>query len=200
MCAEDHGMRQVFRGMVMIAGLAVGVWPLAAPAQMAGQGHGMGHHHGADGTGHDEVTMPGLRGLDAAPEESADMATMFRNFRHLDRTVTNLPNGIRTVTASDKPEVMEALIRHVTGMIARVEDGRDPQVFIQSPTLDIFFARGDEFQTRIEITEDGIVVVQTAEAPELVEALHLHAAEVTDMAERGMAAVHERMMIQRPAQ
>jgi hypothetical protein len=28
----------------------------------------------------------------------------------------------------------------------------------------------------------------------LVEALHLHAAEVTDMADRGMAAVHDAMM------
>ncbi|SMX37848.1 hypothetical protein [Maliponia aquimaris] len=190
-------MRHAFQSLAA-AMLLAALLPDAAPAQMAGQGHGMGHHHGADGTGHDEVNMPGLRGLDALPEESADMATLFRNVRTFDRTVSNLPNGIRTVTASDDPEVMAALLRHVAEMITRVEEGRDPQVFIQSPTLDVFFARGDEIRTEIEITDDGIVVVQTAEAPDLVEALHLHAAEVSDMAQRGMAAVHERMMTQRP--
>ncbi|WP_323769476.1 hypothetical protein [Antarctobacter sp.] len=154
----------------------------------------MGLHHGADGTGHDEMTMPGLRGLDASPEESAELAVMFRNFQKIERSVTNLPNGIRTVTTSSDPEVMDILVSHVAGMIGRVDEGRDPQVFIQSPTLDIFFARGDEIETEIEITEEGIVVIQTSEAPEMVDALQVHAAEVSDMAARGMAAVHEMMM------
>lgn len=179
----------------VFSGLAVGML-LAVPAasQMSGHGHGMGLHHGADGTGHDEVNMPGLRGLDATPEESAELAVMFRNFQTIDRTVTNLPDGIRTVTRSSDPDVMQALVSHVAGMISRVEEGRDPKVLIQSPTLDIFFARGAEIATEIEINEEGIVVVQTARAPELVEALHVHAAEVTAMADRGMAAVHEMMM------
>lgn len=165
-----------------------------ATSQMAGHGPGMGLHHGADGTGHDEMTMPGLRGLDASPEESAELAVMFRNFQKIERSVTNLPNGIRTVTTSSDPEVMDILVSHVAGMIGRVDEGRDPQVFIQSPTLDIFFARGDEIETEIEITEEGIVVIQTSEAPEMVDALQVHAAEVSDMAARGMAAVHEMMM------
>ncbi|SNT19747.1 hypothetical protein [Antarctobacter heliothermus] len=169
---------------------------LAFPAlsQMAGHGHGMGMHHGADGTGHDMVTMPGLRGLDASPEESAELAEMFRNFQKIERGVTNLPNGIRTVTSSSDAAVMDILVSHVAGMIARVEEGRDPQVFVQSPTLDIFFARGNEITTEIEITEAGIVVTQTSDVPELVDALQVHAAEVSDMAARGMAAVHEMMM------
>ena len=175
--------------------LAAGLWmPGQVAAQMAGHGHGMGAHHGADGTGHDEVTMPGLRGLDASPEESAEMALMFRGFRTIERRVTNLPDGIRTVTLSTDPQVMEALVSHVAGMIARVEEGRDPQVFVQSPTLDLFFVRGAEITTEIDITDEGIIVRQTAESPDLVEALQTHAAEVTDMADRGMAAVHERMM------
>ncbi|OWU84347.1 hypothetical protein ATO6_13795 [Oceanicola sp. 22II-s10i] len=160
-------------------------------------GHGAGHGHGADGTGHDEVNMPGLRGVDATPEESAEMAVMFRNFRTMNRTVEILPDGIRTVTSSSDPEVMEALVSHVTGMIARVEEGRDPQVIIQSPTLDLLFQRGDRIRTEIEVTDAGIVVTQTSDDPEVVATLQTHAEEVSDMADRGMAAVHERMM-QRP--
>ncbi|RYH10710.1 hypothetical protein EU800_07375 [Tropicimonas sp. IMCC6043] len=156
-------------------------------------GPGM-HGHGAFGAGHDEVTMPGLRGLNATPEESAELAVMFRNFPTISRVVTNLPDGIRTVTRSSDPAVMDVLVSHVAGMIGRVEEGDDPQILIQSPTLDIFFARGDRIESDISVTDDGIVVVQTSEDPELVEALQVHAAEVSAMADRGMQAVHEMMM------
>lgn len=158
-----------------------------------GMGHGM-HHHGADGRGHDEINMPGLRGLNASDEETAEIALLFRKFETLSRIVTNLPNGIRTETSSTDDAVREALISHVAGMIARVETGDDPQIMIQSPTLDIFFARGDRIESEIEVTETGIVVRQTSEDPDVVEALQVHAAEVTAMAERGMQAVHEMMM------
>jgi hypothetical protein len=89
---------------------------------------------------------------------------------------------------------MDALISHTTGMIARVERGDDPQIMIQSPTLDIFFQRGEGISSEIAVTEEGIVVVQTSADPEVVAALHLHVAEVSDMGARGMDAVHERMM------
>lgn len=138
--------------------------------------------------------MPGLRGLNATKDESAELELMFRGFQSISREVTELPDGIRTVTRSSDPEVMDALVSHVIGMIARVEAGDDPQIFIQSPTLDVFFARGSALLSTIEVTEEGIVVVQTSDDDELVEALHIHAAEVTAMADRGMAAVHEMMM------
>lgn len=184
-------------GTIVCAG-SLGVMGLShwsANAKM--HGHGTGHGmlgHGADGTGHDEVNMPGLRGLNASPEESAELAVMFRNFQTLSREVVELPNGIRTVTRSSDEVVMNALVNHVVGMIRRVEQGNDPQIFIQSPTLDIFFLRGGSIVTDIEVTEEGIVVVQTSDDPELVTALQVHAAEVSDMAARGMLAVHEAMM------
>lgn len=166
-----------------------------AVAQMAGHGGGGMHRHGAGGMmQHDMTNMPGLRGLDATPEESAELAVMFNNFQLIDRTVENLPNGIRTITNSSDEEVMANLVSHVTGMINRVEEGRDPQIFIQSPTLDVFFLKGDRIETEIDITDEGIVVVQTSDDPELVEALQVHAAEVTDLANRGMEAVHDAMM------
>jgi len=79
-------------------------------------------------------------------------------------------------------------------MIARVEANDDPQVIIQSPTLDVFFMRGENIETEIEVIENGIAVTQTSSDQELVAALHRHAAEVSDMVDRGMQAVHERMM------
>ncbi len=186
--------RKLARMIAVSTLLAVGAFLVStslAPAQMMGNGR---HMHGADGMGHDERTMPGLRGLDATPEESAELGVMFRNFETLSRKVTNLPDGIRTVTSSSDEEVMANLVSHVTGMINRVEEGRDPQIMIQSPTLDIFFVRGDAIHSEIEVTDEGIVVVQTSKDPEIVAALQKHAGEVSDMAARGMQAVHEMMM------
>lgn len=151
----------------------------------------MMHRHG-DG-GHDMMTMPGLRGVDTTDLESGEMMVMFRHFSEIERSVENLPDGIRTVTSSTNPMVMEALVSHVTGMINRVEEGRDPQVIIQSPTLTPIFAGRGKIETEIEITDEGVVVIQTSDDPEMVALLQTHAAEVTDMAERGMQAVHDRM-------
>lgn len=174
--------------------IALALWLLGPnPAEAQMSGHGM-HRHGADGSGHDTVNMPGLRGLNATPEESAELAMMFRGFETISREVINLPDGIRTITRSSDEDVMNALVSHVVGMIARVEDGDDPQIMIQSPTLDVLFMRGHAIETEIEVTDVGIVVVQTSQDPELVEALQIHAAEVSDMADRGMQAVHEMMM------
>ena len=180
-------------GAVAVLALAGGFYAFSGHGAYA-QMHGGMHGHGADGTGHDMVNMPGLRGVDATPEESAELAVMFNNFPQITREVTNLPNGIRTVTFSPDEEVMGVIVSHVVGMINRVEEGRDPQVFIQSPTLDILFERRESIQTDIDMTDAGIAVIQTSDDPEVVAALQTHAAEVTDMADRGMQAVHEAMM------
>ncbi len=107
---------------------------------------------------------------------------------------TTLPDGIRTITWSEDEKVMAVVVSHVVGMIGRVEEGRDPKVFIQSPTLDILFERREKIATTIETTDEGIVVVQTSDDQEVVAALQTHAAEVSDMVDRGMQAVHEAMM------
>lgn len=181
--------------VILVTALVVagGGYAFSQSGMMHGHGSGMAHH-GADGTGHDEVNMPGLRGENATDRESEELAIMFRNFEKIDREVENLPNGIRTITSSKDEDVMAVLASHVIGMIDRVNEGDDPKIFIQSPTLDIFFKRGEEIETQIDMTDDGIIVVQTSDNPDIVEALHVHAAEVTAMADRGMAAVHEMMM------
>ncbi len=180
--------RTVWRvGLVVAFGAAV--YGGASMAQnMHRHGHGGGH------TVHDEVNMPGLLGENASPEESAEIAMLFRAFDTITREVENLPNGIRTTTRSSDAVVMDALVNHAVGMIDRVGRLDDPKIRIQSPTLDIFFVRGEAIYSEVEMTDDGLVVLQTSEDPLVVAALHTHAAEVTAMADRGMAAVHEMMM------
>jgi hypothetical protein len=194
---KKYGKTRIVIGLIALEALATGgVFYFKGNTlyMMSHHMSGGGHMHGADGTGHDEINMPGLRGENATPEESAELAVMFRNFGTITREVTNLPNGIRTVTRSSDEEVMNQLVSHVFGMIRRVEDKDDPKILIQSRTLDVFFQRGDKIESEIELTDEGIVVTQTSQDTELVAALQEHAAEVTDMADRGMEAVHEKMM------
>lgn len=172
----------------VVLGVGAGGYVLAQ--HMHGSGHGHAMHE------HDEVTMPGLRGENASAQESEELALLFRKFETLSREVENLPNGIRTVTRSSDQEVMDALISHAVGMIDRVHAKDDPKIIIQSPTLDAFFLHGDEIVSDVSVEDEGLVVIQTSDNPEVVAAMQIHAAEVTAMVDRGMAAVHDMMMEQ----
>ena len=154
-------------------------------------GHNSQNH--AKGHMHDEVNMPGLQGRDTTPEEVSDLRTMFQQHSEIERTVSNLPNGITTFTSSANTEVQDAIVSHVSMMVTRLAEGRNPEVIIQSPTLDALFDFQDEIETEIERTSDGVKVVQTSENVEVAHLLQAHAAEVSDMSARGMAAVHQRM-------
>ena len=156
-------------------------------------------HHGSSEEGqvnhsHDEVNMPGLQGKDTTENEVDDLKTIFKNHKQITRTVENISNGITTTTETTDDKLRDALVSHVVAMVARLEEKRDPKIIIQSPTLDKLFAESDAIQTNITMTELGIVVTQTSTNPIVVKTLQTHAAEVSNMANRGMEAVHERML------
>ena len=135
-----------------------------------------------------------LSGRDTTRAEVEEMRAMFMRHPDITRSVTNLPDGIETLTESTDPDLTAAIVGHVVKMVERMEDGRDPMVPIQSPTLKILFERGDSITTEMTPTDTGIRVIQTSTDPEVVAALQTHAAEVSDLAARGMAAVHDSMM------
>ena len=173
--------------VVLALGIAsAGAWSSAQNMHSGGHGQGAAHLH-------DEATMLGVRGENATTEESAEIATLFRGFGTITREVEDLPDGIITITRSTDVAVREALISHSIGMIDCVDQLDDPKILIQSPTLSIFFLRGAAITLSSDIIDDGLVVVQTSDDPEVVAALHAHAAEVKAMTERGMAAVQEMM-------
>ena len=116
-------------------------------------------HHGTSGAAskatmqghmHDEMTMPGLNGTDTTETEVADLRTIFQQHMEIERRVTNLPNGISTFTASQNPAVRAAIVSHVSMMVTRLAEGRNPEVIIQSPTLDALFDVHEEIETEIK--------------------------------------------------
>jgi len=143
---------------------------------------------------HDEINMPGLQGEDITDQEIDDLKNLFQNHQEITRIVENLPNGIKTLTTTPNEELRESLVDHVTMMITRLQEEKNPKVFIQSPTLDELFQHYDVIDTEIELTDEGVALIQTSEDPQVVALLQKHAAEIVDMVDRGMEAVHERMM------
>jgi hypothetical protein len=200
-------------GGIAAATLLVGGWALAqsvghGPGGMMGMRGQMGPGmHGQMGPGMQGQMGPGMRGQmgpgmmgmgmmggNATASELSDLHEMFSDHDKIKRTVTNLPDGIRTVTESDDPKLAETIKKHVAEMGTRVDEGRDPGLPIETPALHAIFDHKDKIKTAYEVTEKGIVVVQTSTDATAVKALQDHAAEVTDLAKRGMVAAHEAMM------
>ena len=201
---------------LLIAGVAAGAmliggWALAqtahpGPGGMRGMGPGMhgGMGPGMMGMGPGMMGMgPGKMGMgsgmmgmqgSATPAEHGDIRDLFLNHDQIKRTVTNLPDGIRTVTESDDPQVAAVIKKHVADMGQRVEGARDPGLPIESAALHAIFRNKDKIKSSYEVTEKGVAVVQTSTDPEVVKALQDHAAEVSDLVARGMIAAHEAMM------
>ena len=158
--------------------------------------HGMqssNQHHKGGQHIHDEVNMPGLQGKDTTKQEVSDLKEIFRSHKGIRRDVSNISNGIITTTEAEDETLREAIISHVSMMVTRLQEGKNPEVIIQSATLDALFEVYDEIDTEIELTEMGVKVIQTSANPQVVNLLQTHAAEVSDMSKRGMRAVHERM-------
>ena len=167
-----------------------------AASQFMSMQHYVGHMQDEAATGamqHDEVNTPMLNGVDTTESEVSELKALFQNHKDITRSVELLPNGIKTLTETKDEELRAALVGHSAGMITRVEQGKNPQIPIQSLTLKTLFEGRNTIVTEIEITDYGIAIIQTATDTKVVAALQEHALEVSDLAERSMEAVHEQM-------
>jgi hypothetical protein len=161
--------------------------------------------HGPDGMGPGIMQMgrgrmgmgSGMMGMNhgsVSPTEMSVIHELFANHDRIKRTVTNLPDGIRTVTESDDPRIAELIKTHVASMGERVEAGNDPGLPIESPALHSIFRDKDKISTTYETIATGVIVVQTSADPATVAALQQHASEVSDFVKGGMAAMRSAMM------
>jgi hypothetical protein len=153
----------------------------------------------ASAQGHGRMDMMGM-GTMGMGRDSATMAQMrvvhelVVNNTRIERTVTNLPNGIRTVTTSADPALARLIKDHVLTMDQRVTRGDDPGLPMESEALRAIFRGKDGVRTVTDTIANGIIVVQTSSDSSIVAALQQHAAEVTDLVRRGMPAMREAMM------
>ena len=158
------------------------VGPASARAQQPGGMRGMGP--GMMGMAHDSATMALMMGSHQ----------LVLNHDRIKRTVTNLPNGVQTVTESDDPKVAALIKEHVATTVQRVQKGDDPRLPMETPAVHSIFTNNEKIRTSTETTAKGVVVVQTSDDSATVAALQKHASEVSELVEGGMAAMHASMM------
>lgn len=158
---------------------------LAQPFGMAGQA----------GVGHGPMAGPVAMLTQQDAGSAADMNLVHEllfNHGKIKRSVTRLPDGIRTVTESDDPQVAQAIKAHVASMSQRLESGREFNIF--SKTLPVLFDQRDKIRSKVVVTDKGSVVTRTSSDPQVVAALQGHAAEVSELVQDGMVAMRRGMM------
>jgi hypothetical protein len=179
---------------VLTVAIGVGFYAFAAHSQDRPGFGPFGMHRMGPGM---MAMGPGMMGMahdEATKSQLQVIHTMLINHDRITRTVTNLPNGIRTVTESDDPVLAGQIKTHVAEMGKRVGAGDDPGLPIESEALHSIFRNKDNIHTTYETTAKGIVVVQTSDDAKTVAVLQSHAAEVTDLVHGGMAALQTAMM------
>ncbi len=135
-----------------------------------------------------------------AGRDSSSMAMMrlvhemVMNHHKIRRTVTNLPNGVRTVTESDDAAMQAVLREHVATTGELVRTSHDPNMPMETATLRGVLRNGANITRRVERTAKGVIVIETSKDSATIALVQRHAAEVTDLVDRGMVAMHEAMM------
>jgi len=116
----------------------------------------------------------GQFGKDAA--HKADMELfhfLLDNRKEITRKVTNLPNGIETLTESANPKIVEKLQAHVESMYKRVEERRP--IHARDPLFAEIFRNADKIKMKLEKTKSGVKVVETSEDAYVAKLIQAHA-------------------------
>jgi hypothetical protein len=133
---------------------------------------------------------PGMMGA-----TSADMSIymeMFNRHNEIRRTVEEIPGGVRTTTESDSPDLAALLHTHVPSMYAHVDQGTE--IMCMSQSLPTLFRRPADYHRQLTVTPKGVVAVETADDPDLAQAIRAHAREITGFVHDGMPAMMRGMM------
>lgn len=166
------------RHIQRVAILAIAAWAGSAGAVGAQPPGGM------MGGRHDSTTMKSMPAIHEL---------LMRHDR-IQRTVTDLPDGVRTLTESDDPALALRIREHVAEMYRLLAAGRDPGLPHTTDVLRGLFRNRERIRTAMDTTPKGILVVQTSSDTAVAALLRQHAAEVTEMVRGGMEALHHRMM------
>jgi hypothetical protein len=141
----------------------------------------------------------GMRGMQGrmGMDHRADAQTihqLFSNHTQIRRTVTEIPNGIRSVTESDNPAVTALIQSHVSQMYEKVNSKRSIPMIGMSSTLPTMLRSANQYQRQLHETAKGIEVIETSNDPNLVAVIREHAQEVTRFVEQGMPFMNNGMM------
>lgn len=123
---------------------------------------------------------PGMMG------EMRPIHALLTNHEKVQRRVEDIPNGVRTTTTSDDPQVAELIRTHVRQMKARYE--RDQPIRQMDPVFRELFRHRDKATLEYQDIPGGIRVTHTSDDPQVVLLIRQHARGfVSQAAEQGMS-------------
>ncbi len=108
---------------------------------------------------------------------------LLENHASLTRQVTELDNGVSTVTESSDPALVGKIQEHVVSMHQRIEDGRPIRMW--DSLYQEIFKHADKIEMQVENTDRGIKVTETSTDPHVVELIKSHAKVVSGFVENG---------------
>ena len=151
-----------------------------------GQGKGPGKGHGCQGWS-GEPGGAGHKGRGRAEMQNAHF--LVTNHDRLERQVEDIPNGVRTVTTTDDPELLEPLREHVREMSAMLEGGGHVRNW--DPLFAEIFENGESIRIEIEEIDGGVLVTEVSDDEDVVKLIRAHARKVGHFVAQGHAACRE---------
>jgi intracellular sulfur oxidation DsrE/DsrF family protein len=145
-----------------------GFGPGGGPGGGPGFGPGGGH-------GHDE----------RHDEDQEVFHFLLENHEKIVRKVTELPNGVETLTESDDPEIADKIKEHVQWMEYRIKETHP--IRMRDPLFRELFQHTDKISMKHEDTEKGVRVTETSDDPYVAKLIKAHAETVSGFVARGFA-------------
>ena len=153
-------------------------------ADSASRQDGGDHRGGMMGGGMGE-TMGGSEGMGGMMQDMPAIHGLLSRHNEIQRSVEDIPNGVRTVTTSKNPNVTKLIREHVWQMKRRIEDGQP--IRQMDPLFVEVFKNHQHIHMNIEDVPGGVRVEETADDARVVPLVRQHARKaVSEFAAEGM--------------
>lgn len=115
--------------------------------------------------------------------------TLLRHHDQIQRELTRLPDGIRSLTTSANPEIVGLLHDHVPAMHHRLEENFGLRFW--DPAFPEIFAQREKVRMEVTLVPNGVLVEETSEDPNVVILIQAHGIVVNLFVQRGFAQAQE---------
>lgn len=155
--------------------------PADQPAEPAKSAQSAEH---ADHDDHDDHAVDsGPPHDDRHAADRDDFHYLLSNHQRIRRTVTELPNGVDTLTESDDDDVAAKIKEHVHWMQVRIE--KTQPIRMRDPLFAEIFRHTDKIVMKHEETPQGVRVIETSDDPYVANLIRAHAKVVSGFVARG---------------
>ncbi len=120
---------------------------------------------------------------------------LFMRHTEIQRTVADVPGGVRAETVSSNRETAALIQKHVVEMYQRLDENK-PFPYPASRSVPAMFAHSTLYQRKLDVLPNGVAVTETSTDADMMRVIRAHAREITGFVNEGMPAMMRDMMRQ----